>query len=74
MKDRPKFDRNTPEEEAAINRGIALDPDTYEMTDEEFERCWGVKPVDADAQTSELAEPVKSFDPKAPDKKAADEG
>jgi uncharacterized protein (DUF4415 family) len=26
----------TPEEEEAINRGIAEDPDTYEPTDEEF--------------------------------------
>lgn len=28
--------RNTPEEEAAINAGIAADPDTVEWTDEEF--------------------------------------
>ena len=26
----------TPEEEAAINAGITADPDTYELTDEEF--------------------------------------
>ena len=26
----------TPEEEAAINAGIAADPDTYELTDEEM--------------------------------------
>lgn len=29
---------NTPEEEAQINAGIAADPDTYELTDEEFAR------------------------------------
>ncbi len=27
---------NTPEEEAQINAGIASDPDTYELSDEEF--------------------------------------
>jgi hypothetical protein len=34
--------RNSLAEEAAINRGIARDPDTYVMSDEQFERC---KPV-----------------------------
>lgn len=28
----------TPEEEVAINRGIAADPDTYELGPEEFKR------------------------------------
>ncbi|WP_448218526.1 BrnA antitoxin family protein [Endozoicomonas sp. 2B-B] len=28
----------TDEEEAAINAGIAADPDTYELTDEEFKQ------------------------------------
>jgi uncharacterized protein (DUF4415 family) len=32
-----KLKRNTPEEEAAIARGIAADPDTYELTDEEID-------------------------------------
>jgi uncharacterized protein (DUF4415 family) len=31
-----KLIRNTPEEEAAIARGIASDPDTFVPTDEEF--------------------------------------
>ncbi len=30
--------RNTPEEEAAINRGIAEDPDNPELTEEDFAR------------------------------------
>ncbi|SAK54495.1 hypothetical protein AWB80_01991 [Caballeronia pedi] len=28
----------TPEENEAINRGIAMDPDTWELSDEEFAR------------------------------------
>ena len=31
-----RLELNTPEEEAAINAGIAADPDTYELTDEEM--------------------------------------
>ena len=31
---RPKFDLPTPEEDAAIQRGIEADPDTFELTDE----------------------------------------
>lgn len=31
-----KLIRNTPEEEAAIARGIAADPDTFVPTDEQF--------------------------------------
>lgn len=30
--------RPTPEENAEINRGIALDPDTWELTDEDFKK------------------------------------
>ena len=36
MKKPPELIRNTPEEEAAIARGIAADPDTFEPTDEQF--------------------------------------
>lgn len=32
----------TPEEDAAINAGIAADPDTYELTDDEWDR---IKPM-----------------------------
>lgn len=31
-----KLTRNTPAEEAAINKAIAIDPDTLEATDEQF--------------------------------------
>ncbi|SAL23679.1 hypothetical protein AWB71_01271 [Caballeronia peredens] len=31
-----KFARNTPEEEAEIQRGIDMDPTTYVLSDEEF--------------------------------------
>jgi uncharacterized protein (DUF4415 family) len=34
-----KLRRNTPEEEAAIQRGIALDPDNPELTEEDFARA-----------------------------------
>ena len=36
---RPKLVRNTPEEEAEINRQIAEDPDTYEWTEEVWARA-----------------------------------
>lgn len=36
MKKQRKLIRNTAEEEAAIARGIAADPDTFEPTDEQF--------------------------------------
>ena len=32
------FDLPTPEEESAIQTGIAQDPDTYEVTDAEFRK------------------------------------
>jgi uncharacterized protein (DUF4415 family) len=38
MSAKPKLLRNTPEEEAAIQRGIAADPDTYEVPTEDFEK------------------------------------
>ncbi len=34
-----KIERNTPEEEAAIQAGIAADPDAREWTDEDFARA-----------------------------------
>lgn len=36
MNAKPKLIRNTPEEEAAIQRGIAADPDNPELTDAEM--------------------------------------
>jgi uncharacterized protein (DUF4415 family) len=36
MKKPPRLTRNTPEEEAAIARGIEADPDTFEPSDEQF--------------------------------------
>ena len=36
---RPKLRRNTPEEEAEIQRGIEADPDAPEWTEEDFARA-----------------------------------
>ncbi|WP_323122205.1 BrnA antitoxin family protein [Burkholderia alba] len=36
MRSKPRFVVPTAREEAAINRGIAADPDTRELTDEDF--------------------------------------
>lgn len=36
MNKQPELIRNTAEEEAAIARDIAADPDTFEPTDEQF--------------------------------------
>jgi len=38
MNVKPKLIRNTPEEEAAIQQGIAADPDTYEVPTEDFKK------------------------------------
>jgi uncharacterized protein (DUF4415 family) len=42
---RRKLIPNTPEEEAAINRGIALDPDAPEWTDEDWARARPMREV-----------------------------
>ncbi len=39
------FDLPTPEEESAIQAGIAQDPDTYELTDTEFHKLKGWAPL-----------------------------
>jgi uncharacterized protein (DUF4415 family) len=36
---------NTPEEEAAINAGIAADPDTYELSEAEFKQTRPGRPL-----------------------------
>jgi len=43
---------NTPEEEAAIQKGIAADSDTYELTDDEFKklRPWPEVKAELDAK------------------------
>lgn len=38
MSNKHKLIMPTPEEDAAINRGIAADPDTYELSAEEFKQ------------------------------------
>ncbi len=45
---RARIRRNTPEEEAAIQRGIALDPDNPEWTAEDFARARPVRQVHPD--------------------------
>ncbi len=42
---------NTPEEEAAINAGIAADPDTYSPTDEEFKNMRRGRPLGSGKKT-----------------------
>jgi uncharacterized protein (DUF4415 family) len=42
MSNKRKIEMPTPEEDAAINAGIAADPDTYELSSAEFKQ---LKPV-----------------------------
>jgi hypothetical protein len=41
-----KLERPSPEEEAEINRGIALDPDTWVLSDEEWAKVRPAREVD----------------------------
>ncbi len=45
---RARIRRNTPEEEAAIQRGIALDPDNPEWTAEDFARARAARELHPD--------------------------
>ena len=51
----------TPEEEALINAGIALDPDTYELSDEEFKQLKPMRgrPVGSTAAQTKVAISVR---------------
>ncbi len=46
---------NTPEEEVQINAGITSDPDTYELSDEEFAR---LRPVGHSADDDMMKERI----------------
>ena len=45
---------NTPEEEAEINRGIALDPDNPEWTEEDFKRARPAREVMGNAFVNQM--------------------
>jgi uncharacterized protein (DUF4415 family) len=45
LKDGRKIIVNTPEEDAAINAGIANDPDTYELCEAEFKKLRRGRPL-----------------------------
>lgn len=49
---RPGLIKPTEQEDAAINRGIAEDPDTYELSDEQFKklRPWPELKAELDAK------------------------
>jgi uncharacterized protein (DUF4415 family) len=51
----------TPEEEAAIQAGIAADPDTYELSDSELEQLKPYEPEKEQVIISLSPEVVKSF-------------
>ncbi len=46
-----KIRLNTPEEDAAINAGIAADPDTYEMGPAEFKQLRRGRPLGSGTKT-----------------------
>lgn len=69
-----KFTRPTDEENRAINAGIAADPDTYELSAEEFKMLRPVgaslkngtdSPVDSGCQESSPARHSRATDPTA---------
>jgi uncharacterized protein (DUF4415 family) len=65
---RTKIKRNTPEEEAAIQRGIDADPDNPEWTAEDFARARGAPEVMPPAVYNALVERRRRGPQKAPTK------
>ena len=60
---RARLKLNTPEEEAAIQRGIAADPDTVEWTAEDFARARPAKEMMPPALYAELTAPRRTRGP-----------
>ena len=54
------FVLNTDEEEAAINAGIAADPDTFEVTDAQFKKMRGRLTGNVDETTYLLQNPANA--------------
>lgn len=48
------FDVPTPEEDAIINAGIAIDPDTYELNDDEFQNLMHFESLQLTPTTSKV--------------------
>ena len=53
-----KIQLPSPEEDTAINAGIAADPDTYELSDSEFKQLRSVGRPKAEATKQRITSPI----------------